>query len=116
MAVFVLAIAAACSLLGAAAASDNCYDHQTETYDARFKPTYCTKTCTVTPFFSPDTSVVTYVNLIEAAQESIDIYAPGKLATYFNLCTLTVRIKHVKRLFINTIGCHLRRNLVTSHL
>lgn len=65
------------ALLHGAAASDNCYDHQTKTYDARFKPTYCIKTCTVTPFFSPDTSISTYVNLIEAAKENIDIYTPG---------------------------------------
>lgn len=62
---------------GTAASSDNCYDHQTQTYDARFRPTYCTKTCTVTPFFSPDTSIATYASLIEAATESIDIYSPG---------------------------------------
>ena len=78
MAALALAIAVAYSLLSATAASDNCYDHQTETYDARFKPTYCIKTCTVTPFFSPDTSISTYVSLIESAQESIDIYTPGK--------------------------------------
>ena len=76
----VLVLAAACAQLilsGAAAGTSNCYDHQTETYDARFKPTYCIKTCTVTPFFSPDTSITTYVSLIEAATESIDIYTPG---------------------------------------
>ena len=75
-----LILAAACAQLilsGVAAGTSNCYDHQTETYDSRFKPTYCTKTCTVTPFFSPDTSITTYVNLIEAATESIDIYTPG---------------------------------------
>lgn len=74
-----LALAVVCTLLRNAAASDNCYDHQTETYEARFKPTYCIETCTVTPFFSPDTSIDTYVKLIEAANESIDIYAPGEL-------------------------------------
>ena len=73
-----LALAVSCALFKAAAASDNCYDHQTVTYDARFKPTYCIKTCTVTPFFSPDTSVDTYVKLIESAKETIDIYTPGK--------------------------------------
>ena len=66
-----------CVLLGAAAASDNCYDHQTETYDARFQPADCSRACTVTPFFSPDTSVFTYASLIEQAKESIDIYTPG---------------------------------------
>ncbi len=79
----VLALAAICAWLptvtkAAAAGSDNCYDHQTETYDARFNPTQCTSTCTVTPFFSPDTSLDTYTSLIESATESIDIYTPGK--------------------------------------
>ena len=68
---------ASCALLCGAVASDNCYDHQTETYEARFAPAGCTKTCTVTPFFSPDTSILTYVTLIEDAKESIDIYTPG---------------------------------------
>jgi phosphatidylserine/phosphatidylglycerophosphate/cardiolipin synthase-like enzyme len=72
-----LALLTSCALLWSAAASDNCYDHQTETYSARFSPAGCTKTCTVTPFFSPDTSITTYVSLIEEAQESIDIYTPG---------------------------------------
>ena len=56
-----------------------CYDHQTETYDARFQPAVCTGTCTVTPFFSPDTSINTYVKLIKTAKESIDIYTPSEL-------------------------------------
>ena len=83
-----LALAVLCTLLHSAAASDNCYDHQTETYEARFKPTYCTKTCTVTPFFSPDTSIDTYVKLIEDAKESIDIYAPGKLRAQLSVMTV----------------------------
>ena len=55
-----------------------CYDHQTATYNARFTSADCSQTCTVTPFFSPDNSIETYVNLIKAAKESIDIYTPGK--------------------------------------
>ena len=58
--------------------SARCYDHQTKTYDAQFKPTYCRDTCTVTPFFSPDHSLDTYIDLIESATESIDIATPGK--------------------------------------
>ena len=64
-------------LLFYSVAASYCYDHQTETYDARFKPTYCTKSCTVTPFFSPDTSVTAHLNLIEGAKESIDVYTPS---------------------------------------
>ena len=90
MAALVLAIAAACSLLSAAAASDNCYDHQTETYGARFKPTYCIKTCTATPFFSPDTSIFTYVSLIESAQKTIDIYTPGKPMYTFHTVSIYI--------------------------
>lgn len=66
-------------LLFCSVAASYCYDHQTETYDARFKPTYCMKSCTVTPFFSPDTSIDAYLNLIETANESIDIYTPSTL-------------------------------------
>ena len=55
-----------------------CYDHQTAAYDARFTSADCAKTCTVTPFFSPDNSIETYINLIESARESIDIYTPGE--------------------------------------
>ena len=55
-----------------------CYDHQPSTYAARFNSTYCRKTCSVTPFFSPDHSVDTYVSLIESATKSIDIYTPGE--------------------------------------
>ena len=67
---------AAC--LGLALSSDPCYDHQTQTYDARFKPaSNCEDMCTVTPYFSPDHSLDTYISLIESATETIDIYTPG---------------------------------------
>lgn len=56
-----------------------CYDHQNVTYKATFEPAICETPCTVIPFFSPDTSVSTYVNLIESATEAIDIFTPGKL-------------------------------------
>lgn len=69
---------AAC--LGLALSSDLCYNHQTQTYDARFKPdSNCEDMCTVTPYFSPDHSLDTYVNLIESATETIDIYTPGEM-------------------------------------
>ena len=65
------------SLVSALHASDPCYDHQSATYRAKFKPTSCEADCTVTPFFSPDHSVDTYVSLIDSATESVDIYTPG---------------------------------------
>ena len=66
--------------LGLALSSDLCYNHQTQTYDARFKPaSNCEDMCTVTPYFSPDHSLDTYVSLIESATETIDIYTPGEL-------------------------------------
>ena len=55
-----------------------CYDHQNVTYKATFEPAACDATCTVTPFFSPDTSMTTYLDLIESATEAIDIFTPGK--------------------------------------
>lgn len=66
--------------LGLALSSDLCYNHQTQTYDARFKPdSNCEDMCTATPYFSPDHSLDTYVSLIESATETIDIYTPGEL-------------------------------------
>ena len=39
----------------------------------------CEDMCTVTPYFSPDHSLDTYISLIESATETIDIYTPGQL-------------------------------------
>ena len=56
------------------------YDHQEETYIAKFKPRGpCSTTCTVTPFFSPDHSVDAYVSMIEEARKNIDLFEPGLL-------------------------------------
>ena len=55
-----------------------CYDHQNVTYKSTFVPATCDTPCTATPFFSPDTSLSTYVDLIESATEAIDIFTPGK--------------------------------------
>ena len=56
-----------------------CWDHQQETYNTTFAPKTCSgSSCTVTPFFSPGTSLQAYVQLIDSAQESIDIYTPSK--------------------------------------
>jgi len=71
-----LSVVAACANL--ALSTDLCYNHQMQSYDARFNPTSCEETCTVTPYFSPDHSVDTYVKLIQSATESIDIYTPGE--------------------------------------
>lgn len=57
--------------------SDPEYDHQTSTYDAKYKGTYCRSQCTVTPYFSPDHSIKTYVSLIQAAETNIDLMTPG---------------------------------------
>lgn len=54
-----------------------CYDHQKADYKSQFKPAQCNQKCTVTPFFSPDHSLDTYLDLIQSAKESIDIYTPG---------------------------------------
>lgn len=94
---YVLALAAVCAWLPTAGAADNCYDHQTETYDARFTPTYCTSTCSVTPFFSPDTSLDTYTSLIESATETIDIYTPGKPGEKGTRCTRGGRVRVASR-------------------
>lgn len=73
-----LALLLLTSLLGSVIGdSDKCYDHQTNDYSSRFDPHDCQNSCTVTPFFSPDHSVDTYLNLIESATNSIDIFTPG---------------------------------------
>ena len=59
------------------AADTRCYDHQTADYSSRFEPAECGKQCTVTPFFSPDHSLDVYLDVINSATESIDIFTPG---------------------------------------
>ena len=54
-----------------------CYDHQTTDYSSRFEPAECGQTCTVTPFFSPDHSLDVYLDVINSATESLDIFTPG---------------------------------------
>ena len=53
-------------------------DQQSTTYTSTHKPSYCSTTCSATPFFSPDNSIDTYVKLIEEAEDSIDLYTPGE--------------------------------------
>lgn len=82
-------------LLATVAWSDSptCYDQQVDTYMTRFKATECKAECTITPFFSPDHSIDTYVDLIESAEESIDLYTPGKTmarANYGNVYFLII--------------------------
>lgn len=67
----------ACCLVTSGHCSATCYDHQSTDYKMQFKPTQCNQQCTVTPFFSPDHSLDTYLDLIQSATESIDIYTPG---------------------------------------
>ena len=73
-------------LVGSVYSTATCYDHQTVDYKAQFDPTECNQQCTVTTFFSPDHSLDTYLDLIETAKESIDIYTPGKLRLWCMSC------------------------------
>ena len=73
-----IAVALVVLLSGERVRSSYCWDRQTETYKERFQPAACSDACTVTPFFSPDTSIYTYVDLIEKAAHSIDVYTPSK--------------------------------------
>lgn len=58
--------------------SDPVFDHQTETYKATFEPVSCEDDdATGMPFFSPDHSIDAYVQLIQSAMSSIDLYTPG---------------------------------------
>ncbi len=73
----------------------NCYDHQRVDYKSQFTPAECSKSCSVTPFFSPDHSLDTYMDLIDSAMNSIDIYTPGDnntiycIARYFRSLTFS---------------------------
>ena len=67
-------------MLGVAASSDPDYDHQTETYTAHFNPVTVTdQAMTLTPFFSPDHSIDTLTNMIQAVSYGgkIDIGTPS---------------------------------------
>jgi phosphatidylserine/phosphatidylglycerophosphate/cardiolipin synthase-like enzyme len=73
-------------LLGEGARGSYCWDHQRETYHPWLNPASCSQTCSVIPFFSPDTSIDAYVSLIEAARTSIDIYTPS-MKSWNSVCT-----------------------------
>ena len=68
----------ASAVLSAPQSRDPAYDHQNKTYTATHKPSYCRSACSVSPFFSPDHSIDTYVKLIEEAEKSIDLFTPGE--------------------------------------
>lgn len=68
----------AASIVASGYSTPECFDHQSEDYKSQFEPADCNEKCTVTPFFSPDHSVDTYLDLIQTAEDSIDIYTPGK--------------------------------------
>lgn len=70
-------------LVTAANCDASCYDHQKEDYMSQFSPAACNQKCTVTPYFSPDHSLDTYLELIQAATKTIDIYTPGELCVHF---------------------------------
>lgn len=72
-------------LVTAANCDATCFDHQTADYTSQFDPAECNKKCTVTPFFSPDHSLDTYMDLIQSATETIDIYTPGECVCFFPL-------------------------------
>jgi len=58
--------------------TDPSFDHQTKTYKATFTPVSVQgEDLTLTPFFSPDHSIDTLVDLINQAKTSIDIQTPG---------------------------------------
>lgn len=65
-------------LVSSAYCSANCYDHQLANYESQFEPAQCNQQCKVTPYFSPDHSLDTYLDLIQSATDSVDLYTPGK--------------------------------------
>ncbi len=86
--------------------TDNCYDHQTVDYKTSFSPVECGQQCSVTPFFSPDHSVNMYLDLIESATESIDIYTPGKKCMYMLLTSCNIHNFYwLQHLYIHVHVC-----------
>ncbi len=89
-----------------------CYDHQTVDYKAHFSPVQCGQSCSVTPFFSPDHSVDMYMDLIESATESIDIYTPGE-----NACILKTSYKAQNNIACCTWPQHVMHcSVITVHV
>jgi phosphatidylserine/phosphatidylglycerophosphate/cardiolipin synthase-like enzyme len=73
-----LALAALSAALVQAQNSDPSFDHQQKTYTSSFKPlSLHDAELTLVPFFSPDHSIDTLVDLINGAQVSLDIQTPG---------------------------------------
>ncbi|EGG24484.1 phospholipase D [Cavenderia fasciculata] len=68
-------------------AQDASGDFQNLTYVAKVKPVTDSGSMSITTYFSPDTSIQTETNLIQNAQESIDIAIPG--FDSWNYCTDT---------------------------
>jgi phosphatidylserine/phosphatidylglycerophosphate/cardiolipin synthase-like enzyme len=67
-----------CTALLAQAQSDPSFDHQVKTYSSSFQPLSLQNAkLTLTPFFSPDHSIDTLVDLINGAKVSLDIQTPG---------------------------------------
>eukprot|EP00698_Gefionella_okellyi_P012872 TRINITY_DN34_c0_g1_i1.p1 TRINITY_DN34_c0_g1~~TRINITY_DN34_c0_g1_i1.p1 ORF type:complete len:452 (-),score=78.97 TRINITY_DN34_c0_g1_i1:26-1342(-) len=58
-------------------AQDPSYDHQTKTYTSQFQPISLAGNMQIMPFFSPDHSLDTQIDLINSATSTIDIYQPG---------------------------------------
>jgi phosphatidylserine/phosphatidylglycerophosphate/cardiolipin synthase-like enzyme len=78
MSVSLLALCVVFILLHLTCAQKSSYDHQTTVYSVRFKPvTVESKQIEITPYFSPEHSTDTLVELIESATSSIDIASPG---------------------------------------
>lgn len=69
-------ILAAC-LLSNCLATDPSYDHQNQTYAATYAPAKFTGSHTIAPFFAPEHAADTLTNLIEEADESVDISTPS---------------------------------------
>lgn len=67
--------------------TDPIYDHQSKTYDANFTPVSGSGQMTMTPFFSPDWSLKTLVDLVQNAKTTIDIGTPSFRG--WNNCTKT---------------------------
>lgn len=91
----------------------SCYDHQATDYKAQFSPAECNQRCTVTPYFSPDHSLDTYLDLIQSATESIDIYTPGELQIQIvYLCQLGYRIEAM--CVVQANGSQLKNQIVVK--
>ena len=103
---FMLLITATTFLIGPVMAGYDyqpSYDRQYDTYHSQHVEGRCKEGVTVTPYFSPDHSIDTYVSLINSANESIDIFTPGIHMHVYRQYNNTMHSKYYTKYYVKNI-------------